>query len=81
MFPDSVLESDKLLSNLTRATKAFEIIEKNAEAVPLDRDARKRAAAEYWTEKKKEENLPSEPKIDRIIVDSLTKHIHRGKPK
>lgn len=75
------LDSDKLLENLTRATKAFEFIEKNAEAVALNRDARQRAAKDFWSKKKIEENLPPDPKIDRIIVDSLTKYIFRGKRK
>jgi hypothetical protein len=75
------LKSDKLIENLTKATKVFEFIQEKAEATPLNYSQRKRLAAEYWAKKKKEENYSSNSKVDSIIVDSLTKYIYRGKGK
>ena len=57
------LKSDKLIKNLTKATKVFEFIQEKAEATSLNYDQRKRLASEYWAKKKKEEEYSSDPKV------------------
>lgn len=74
-------DSNQFFSILTNAMTAFEFIKENAEAVPLNSEARKRVAREFWANKKKEENISSDLKVDEIIVSSLANVIHKGKKK
>lgn len=73
------LTSDKFVSNLARAAKVLDYIQENAETLEESYESRKRLASKYWANLKEESNIPSDPIVDRIIVDSMAKFIHRGK--
>jgi hypothetical protein len=78
---DLLARSDKALDSLAEVVETFDFVRSNAEGSPLDREARRRLASKFWTEKKKETETPSDSVLDRIIVDSVTKFIRRGRRK
>jgi hypothetical protein len=78
---DLALKSEKLVHNLAEAVQAIDFVRANADAPALDYEGRKRLASKYWTERKKETGTPSDSVVDRLLVDSLTKFIRRGKRK
>jgi uncharacterized phage-like protein YoqJ len=78
---DMFTNSETLVDNLSEIVNAFQFVEENAKGYPLNYDERKRMAAKFWANKKKEIKISTPYEIDRIFVDSITKVIRRGKKK
>lgn len=78
---DLVSGSDQLIHRLAEAVQAFQYVKANADAPPLELEARKRLAAKFWAETKKREGAQQDRALDTILVDSIARVIRRRKRK
>lgn len=71
--------SDTAVKNLVKATELFDFIDEEEDKNELDYQNRKELATKKWSDIKEKSKIDSDSEIDRILIESATKVIRRGK--
>jgi hypothetical protein len=78
---DLTAKSDKLVLSLTEAVKALDFVRSNSQKPPLNAEQRKRLAAAYLAQRKKEPGASADLVVDKIFVDTLARVLRRRRRK
>ena len=71
--------SDVAIGNLATAVKLLDFISENKKRPPLSYQERKELVSKEWAKIKKTDDLKTSSTIDKLLIESATKVIRRGK--
>lgn len=74
-----ISSSDLAVKNLAKGLDFFDFIDKEEKKEHLDYQDRKELTSQAWSKLKKDNKIETTSEIDRILIESATKIIRRGK--